>query len=676
MTTINPLLTQFDTKHNTPPFSQIKEEHYKPAFVESIASGKAEIEKIAQIENPTFENTIVALEFAGAQLDKVAEVFFNLTYANTNDELQRIAEEVSPMLSEFSNDIYLNETLFAKVKQVHDQGNEGLDDEQKMLLDKTYKAFTRNGALLDDDKKERFREISKQLSVLGVKFGQNVLAETNAFKLHITEEADLSGLPKGVIEAAAEQAKADGNEGWVFNLNFPSYLPFMKYADKRELREQMFKAYTARGNNGNEADNKENINKIVNLRLERAKILGYGTFADMILEERMAGSSSTVFSFLDELLEAAMPFAVKEKEELDAYAKENGADFKLERWDWAYYAEKLKESKFDLNEEMTKPYFQLSKVKQGVFDLCAKLYGLSFSETDEVEKYHDDVHVYEVFDETGDFLSVLYLDFHPRESKQGGAWMTSFASQMKKDGQDVRPQVSVVCNFTKPTETTPSLLTFDEVTTFLHEFGHALHGMLSRCTYPSLSGTSVYRDFVELPSQIFENWALEKEWLQDVAVHYQTGERIPDELIQKIIDSRNFLSGYQCVRQLSFGFNDMAWHSIADNFNGEVADFEKEAMEKTELFEHSQNSVMSCSFAHIFSGGYAAGYYGYKWAEVLDADAFSVFKEKGIFDKQTADSFRQNILEKGGSQHPMTLYKNFRGQEPHVDALLERSGLK
>lgn len=676
MSAENPLLSKFKTKHNTPPFSKIEPEHYMPAFKSGIAEGKAEIEKIAKITSPDFENTIVALEFAGEKLDKTAEIFFNLTYAHTNEELQKIAEEVSPLLSEFSNDIYLNAQLFENVKSVYESKTDSLTGEQKMLLNKSYKTFVRNGALLNEKQKERFREISKELSVLGVKFGQNVLAETNDFKLHVTDERDLSGLPKGVIEAAAELAKADGKDGWVFSLHFPSYFPFMKYADNRSLREKMFKANTARGNRGNENDNKENISKIVNLRLERSKLLGYETFADMVLEERMAGSSQNVFSFLDELLVASMPFAEAEKKELEVFAQNDGADFQLERWDWAYYAEKLKEQKFNFNEEMTRPYFQLSNVREAVFELCKKLYGLRFSQSNEIEVYHPEVEVFEVFDENDDFLSVLYLDFHPRESKQGGAWMTSFANQMQKKGIDYRPQVSVVCNFTRPTETTPSLLTFDELTTFLHEFGHALHGMLSRCTYPSLSGTSVYRDFVELPSQIFENWALEKEWLQEVAVHYQTGEPIPDELIHKIIDSKNFLSGYQCVRQLSFGFTDMAWHSINAPYGGSIADFERQAMEKTELFEHSAESVMSCSFSHIFSGGYAAGYYGYKWAEVLDADAFSVFKAKGIFDKETATKFRQNILEKGGSLHPMELYKQFRGQEPHIDALLERSGLK
>lgn len=672
----NPLLLDFGTKHNTPPFSAIKDEHFLPAFKVCLEEGKKDVLQIADVNQASFEDVVVALEFAGAKLDKVAEIFFNLTYAETNDELQEIAEEVSPMLSEFSNDIYLNEKLFEKVKTVYGADKESLSGEGKMLLEKTYKAFVRNGALLGETEKERFREISKQLSVLSVKFGQNVLAETNAFKLQVTDEADLAGLPGNVVEAASEQAKADGVDGWIFTLHFPSYFPFMKYAENRELRKKMFEAYAVRCNQNNEADNKENVAKIVELRQERSKLLGYETFSDMVLEERMAGSADKVFDLLDELLVASKPYALNEKKELEVFAQKIDEGIVLERWDWAYYAEKLKEEKFSVNDEMIKPYFQLDKVQEGIFNLCGKLYGLCFEENIDIDKYHEDVKVFEVFDEEGSFISVLYLDFHPRVSKQGGAWMTSFASQMVKNGVDLRPHVSVVCNFTKPTESTPALLTFGEVTTFLHEFGHALHGMLSKCTYPSLSGTSVFRDFVELPSQIFENWALEKEWLEDVAVHYKTGERVPDELIQKIIDSRNFLSGYQCVRQLSFGFTDMAWHSLADGFDGDVAAFEKNAMEKTEVFPYCDDYVMSCAFSHIFSGGYAAGYYGYKWAEVLDADAFSVFKENGVFDKKTAARFKETVLEKGGTRHPMDLYKEFRGGEPSVDALLERSGLK
>eukprot|EP01029_Cantina_marsupialis_P002650 TRINITY_DN1250_c1_g1_i1.p2 TRINITY_DN1250_c1_g1~~TRINITY_DN1250_c1_g1_i1.p2 ORF type:complete len:677 (+),score=102.84 TRINITY_DN1250_c1_g1_i1:4825-6855(+) len=673
----NPLLEDFNTPYESVPFDKIELEHYLPAFKACIEEARKEIDAIAENnEDASFENTIEALEYSGHKLDRAGSVFFNLNHAHTNDEMQALAREISPMLTEFSNDIIMNEKLFARVKAVHENKDQfKLDVEQEKLLDDRYKAFVRSGANLEKEKKEKIREISKELSKLTLQFGENVLAATNDFELHLTEKDDVSGLPEGILEAAVAAAKQKVKDGWVFTLQFPSYVPFMQYADKRELREKMFRAYSSRCFN-DKFDNQKIIQRIVELRLERVRLFGYERYADFVLEERMAKSSDKVLSFLNELLDASMPKAKEEFQELQEYAKLLGADFELQRWDWAYYAEKLKTEKFDINDEITRPYFELEKVKAGIFDLATKLYGIQFKLNDELPKYHEEVDVYEVFDGEGNFLSLFYADFHPRSSKQGGAWMTSFVDQYRKNGQDIRPHISIVCNFTRPTETKPSLLTFNEVTTFLHEFGHALHGMLSKCTYSSLSGTNVYRDFVELPSQFMENYAFQKEWLDEVAAHYETGEKIPAELVQKIIDSGNFLSGYSFVRQISFGLNDMAWHSIADANIESVPLFEEEAMASTELFGKVPESCMSTSFSHIFAGGYAAGYYGYKWAEVLDADAFEAFKENGIYDKATADSFRENVLEKGGSEHPMNLYLKFRGKEPSIDPLLIRSGLK
>ena len=673
----NPLLKNFNTPHQTPPFNDIKAEHYLPAFKEAMKRGREEIDQIVNnAEEPTFKNTIEAMENTGKLLNRISNIFFNLNSAATNDTIQAIAREVSPLLSEYGNDIALNEKLFARVKTVYDQKeNLQLTPEQTKLLENTYKSFVRQGALLSGEAKARYREVTAELSQLSLQFGENVLAETNAFKLHITNKADLAGLPAQYVEAAAALAKSEGKEGWLFSLQAPSYIPFMKYADNRDLREKLFKAYAFRANNNNEHDNKENIIRIANLRLEKANLLGYSSHADYVLEERMAKSPQKVNEFLNELFEKAYPFAQKEVKEVADFAKTLGFKDQLQRWDFAYYSDKLKTSRFKLNDEMTRPYFQLDKVKEGIFSLANKLYGLTFKRNTDIQVYHPDVEAYEVFDEDGSFLSVLYLDFFPRNSKQGGAWMTSFRDQHKDNGVDIRPQISVVCNFTPGSENQPSLLTFNEVTTFLHEFGHALHGMLSEVTYESLAGTSVYRDFVELPSQIMENWATQKEWLQQVAFHYQTGEPIPAELIDNIIASDQFESGYSTVRQLSFGFNDMAWHSITSPISGDAISFEKAAMEKTELFPEVEGSAMSPAFGHIFNGGYAAGYYGYKWAEVLDADAFSLFKQNGIYDKTTAASFRHNILSKGGTEDPMTLYINFRGCEPTNEALLVRSGL-
>jgi len=673
----NPLLESFNTKYDTAPFSRIKEEHYKPAFEIALKQARSEIKTIKELKvAPDFTNTIEALEKTGKKLGTIASIFFNLTYAETSDGLQSLASELSPILTEFNNEIHLDEELFAKIDIVYktiDTNN--LSTEQQMLLNETYKSFQKNGINLPKEQKERYKEISKRLSELTVKFGQNVLAETNDFVLHITKEEDLKGLPEAVIESAKETATSKELEGWAFTLQFPSYFPFMKYAENRTLRKKLFMAHASRCNRGNDKDNKSNIKEIVALRLEKAQLLGYKTYADMVLEERMAKSAPKVNGFLSDLFEASIEFAKKEKAELDAFAKQKGLNDEVQRWDWAYYAEMLRKEKYDISESETKPYFQLENVVKGVFGLATKLYGITFKQVEDIDVYHKDVKTYEVYEETGAFLSVLYLDFHPRETKQGGAWMTSYKDQHKENGEDFRPHISLVCNFTKPTNTSPSLLTFEEVETFLHEFGHGLHGMLSKCTYESLSGTSVYRDFVELPSQIMENWALEKEWLEDVAIHYKTGAVIPQELIDKLIASKNFHSAYQMIRQLSFGICDMAWHSVENGSINDVIEFEQNAMSKTELFPSIEGTCFSTAFSHIFSGGYAAGYYGYKWAEVLDADAFSVFKKKGIYNKDVAKLFKEAILEKGGTEHPDKLYKDFRGKEPSVEPLLERSGL-
>ncbi len=673
----NILLTEFNTPFQTPPFDKIKISDYLPAFKLSIEEGKKDIARIIENkEEPTFKNTIEALENSGEKLERVSSIFFNINHAETNDEIQSIAREISPLLSEYSNDIWLNETLFIKVKSVYEKKESlNLSDEQNMLLEDTYKAFTRKGALLSGEKKKRYREVSKELSKLTLEFGENVLAETNAYKLHIKNKEDLSGLPEAVISAAAQQAKADGKEGWTFTLQYPSFIPFMKYADNRELRKQLFIANATKANQGNKHDNNEIVKKIVNLRLEKAQLLDFENYAQYVLEERMAQSPEKVNDFLGDLLAQSYSFAADDVKEVEAFAKQNGLSDNLQRWDFSYYSEKLKSEKFSFTEEMTKPFFQLEKVEQGIFDLATTLYGITFKENKDIPVYNPEVKAYEVLDENKKFLAILYVDFFPRESKQGGAWMTNYGEQLKKDGVDIRPFVSLVCNFTRPTDNEPSLLTYNEVRTFLHEFGHGLHGMLSETTYKSQSGTNVYRDFVELPSQILENWGTEKEWIKTVGKHYKTGETIPDELVDKIMDSVNFQSGYQCVRQLSFGINDMAWHSLSSPFSGNVSEFEEKAMESTELFPKVNGTCFSTAFSHIFAGGYAAGYYGYKWAEVLDADAFSLFKQNGIFDKDTASSFRNNILSKGGTKHPMDLYVAFRGQEPTIDALLERSGL-
>ncbi len=674
----NILLEPFDTPYQTPPFHLIKEDDYLPAFKEAINRAEKEIEQIVNNdEPPSFENSVEALEAAGKQLTTVSNIFFNLNHADTNENIQKIAREVSPLLTKFNNDIWLNQKLFKRIKSVYDnKNNVTLREDRQKLLDDTFKEFVRRGALLTGEEKKQYRKITEELAKLSLEFGEHVLAETNGYKLHIIDKKDLSGLPEGVIEAAAVLAKSEKKEGWMFSLHFPSYMPFMKYADNRNLRKQMFMAYSKRGNQNNQYDNKEIIKKMVNLRREKARLLGHQTHAHYVLEKSMATSVTTVNGFLNELLEASIAFAVNDVKEVEAFAKKKGLTGKLERWDFIYYSEKLKTQKLGLNDEMTKPYFQLQNVEKGVFGLASRLYGIRFQENKSIPKYHDEVRAFEVFDENNRFLAVLYVDYFPRPTKQGGAWMTSFREQYVENGKDIRPLVSLVTNFTRPTGTKPSLLTFREVETFLHEFGHGLHGMLSRVHYESQSGTNVYRDFVELPSQLMENWASEKEWLKEVGIHYQTGEIIPDELVEKLAESKRFQSGYATVRQLSFGLNDMAWHTLNQPFDGDVVAFEKKAMGPTELFPPVKGSCMSTAFSHIFDGGYSAGYYGYKWAEVLDADAFELFKKKGIFNKEVADSFRKNILEKGGTKHPMELYRAFRGHKPSIKPLLKRSGLQ
>ena len=671
------LTNKFHTKYDTAPFSQIKMEDYQPAFIENITVAKAEIDAIINNpETPTFKNTIEALDFSGNALDRLSSIFFNLNSAETSDEMQKIAQEVSPLLTEFSNDITLNEDLFKRIKTVYEQkDNLNLSAEQATLLDKKFKSFSRNGALLSDDDKLKLREIDTELAKLKLTFGENVLAETHNYQLHITNEKDLRGLPEGTIEAAKSLAKEKDLEGWIFTLDYPSYIPFVTYADNRELRKEMAIAAGKKAFQGNEFDNQEITLKIAKLRFDRANLLGYKTHADFVLEERMAQNPTKVKSFLNDLLAKAKPAAEKEFAELTAFANELDGIETLEKWDGAYYSEKLKQKLFNLDDEKLKPYFQLENVLNGAFTIAGKLYGLTFTEVFDIEKYHEEVTTYEVKDEFGELVAVFYADFFPRKGKRNGAWMTSFKSQSIKDGVNERPHISNVCNFTKPTETKPSLLTFNEVTTLFHEFGHGLHGMLANTTYPSLSGTSVYWDFVELPSQVMENWCYEPEALALFAKHYQTGEIIPQEYVEKIKESASFQEGMATLRQISFGLLDMAFHSNNPTEITDIKAFEKTAFDGTTLYPDVAENCMSVSFSHIFQGGYSSGYYSYKWAEVLDADAFAYFQEQGIFNKEVATKFKDNVLSKGGTELPMELYKRFRGQEPSPDALLKRAGL-
>ena len=671
------LTHHFNTKYNTAPFSKIKNEDFLPAFQKGIELAKSEIDAIVRNPiKPTFENTIEALAFSGDVLDRISSIFFNLNSAETNDEIQKIAQEVSPLLSEFGNDVRLNPDLFARVKTVYEQREKlDLNPEQTTLLDKKYKSFSRNGANLPEDKKNQLREIDKELSKLSLQFGENVLAETQAYQLHLTNKSDLAGLPEGTIEAAHSLAKSQEKEGWIFTLDYPSYVPFVTYADNRELRKKMAIAFGSKGFQNNKFDNQEIVLKIAKLRFDRAQVLGYATHAHFVLEERMAESPEKVKTFSNDLLEKAKPAALKEFAQLTAFAKELDGIEQLEKWDGAYYSEKLKQQLFNLDDEILKPYFQLEKVLDGAFAVAQKLYGITFEEIFEVDKYNEEVKTYEVKDEEDQLVAVFYADFFPRKGKRNGAWMTSFKSQYIKKGTNERPHISIVCNFTKPTETKPSLLTFNEVTTLFHEFGHALHGMLANTTYPSLSGTSVYWDFVELPSQILENWCYEPEALALFAYHYQTGEMIPMELVHKIKESASFQEGMATMRQLSFGLLDMGWHAQDPSNIKDIKDFETAQFAATQLYPDVKENAMSTSFSHIFQGGYSSGYYSYKWAEVLDADAFEYFQEKGIFNKEVATKFKENVLSKGGTEHPMLLYKRFRGQEPKPEALLRRAGL-
>jgi peptidyl-dipeptidase Dcp len=674
---MNSLTQHFNTKHNTAPFSQINNEDYLPAIKEGIEIAKAEIDAIVNnSEAPTFENTIEAMEFSGDILDRATSIFFNLNSAETSDEMQKIAQEVAPLLSEFGNDVRLNAALFLKVKAVYDQKDLlNLTTEQKTLLDKKYKSFSRNGANLPEDKKSKLREIDLELSKLSLQFGENVLAETQAFQLHITDKKDLSGLPEGTIEAAHILAKSQDKNGWIFTLDYPSYLPFLTYADNRELRKKMAVAFGAKAFQNNEFDNQDIVLKISKLRFDRAQLLGYKTHAHYVLEERMAQTPEQVISFLNDLLEKAQPAAQKEFEELTAFAKKLDGIDQLEKWDGAYYSEKLKQQLFHLDDEVLKPYFQLEKVLEGAFTIAERLYGISFNEIFDIDKYHEEVRTFEVMDKKNELVAVFYADFFPRKGKRNGAWMTSFKSQYVLDTKNERPHISNVCNFTRPTETKPSLLTFNEVTTLFHEFGHGLHGILADTVYPSLSGTSVFWDFVELPSQIMENWCYEAEALSLFAHHYQTNELIPMELIQKIKESASFQEGMATMRQLSFGLLDMGWHGQDPTAILDVKTFETEQFATTQLYPEVKENAMSTAFSHIFQGGYSSGYYSYKWAEVLDADAFAYFQEKGIFNDEVAKKFKDNVLSKGGTEPPMVLYKRFRGQEPKPDALLKRAGL-
>jgi oligopeptidase A len=666
---MNPLLQDF----NTAPFSKISNDNYKPAIQKGIAIAKLEIDAITHNSNePTFENTTVALDFSGEKLNRITSIFFNLNAAETNDEIQKIAQEVSPWLSEFGNDITLNTALFERVKAVFNvKETLDLSPEQTMLLDKQYKSFARNGANLNKEDKSKLREIDAKLSTLSLKFGENVLAETNAFELHITNENDLAGLP----ESEKEAAKSKDKEGWVFTLDYPSYIPFLTYIDNRELRKKMAIAAGKKGFQDNTFNNEGVVLEIVNLRHQRANLLSYKTHAHFVLEERMAETPENVIDFSNNLLKKAKPAAIKEFNNLEAYAKKLDGIDQLQKWDGAYYSEKLKKEIFDLDQEILKPYFKLENVIGGVFEIANSLFDLQFEEVSNIDKYHEDVKTYNVTDTKGNFIAVFYADFHPRKGKRNGAWMTSYKAQQIKNGKNERPHVSIVCNFTKPTETKPSLLTFNEVTTLFHEFGHALHGMLANTTYNSLSGTSVSWDFVELPSQILENWCFEREALELFAKHYETGEVIPMKYVEKIKESASFHEGMQTLRQLSFGLLDMQWHGQDPTEISSVKEFENGAFADTKLYPDVAENVMSTAFSHIFQGGYSAGYYSYKWAEVLDADAFEYFLEEGIFNKEVATKFKENVLSKGGTEKPMELYKRFRGKEPKPDALLKRAGL-
>lgn len=676
----NPLLLPFNTPHETIPFHLIKIEHFEPAILEGMQAEDNEIAAIvANSETPTFNNTILALEHSGKLLERTLTIFFNLMSAETNDAMDALAEKMMPLISEHENNIRLNAELFQRIKAVYNNRLEfGLSDEESVLLDKVYDGFIRNGADLSEEKKNEFRKLSNDLSMLTLRFSQNNLKETNKFELYLEDEGQLEGLPESAVEAAVCAAREKGKDhGWLFTLHAPSYVPFMKYCKCRELRKRMYMAYNTQCTHEDELNNFEIVKQLVNTRMELAHLLGYSNYAEYVLKKRMAENSSKVYALLEELIAAYKPVAIEEIEEVKQLAqKMEGTDFELMPWDFSYYSEKLKNEKYQFDEEELRPYFELNAVIDGVFGLATRLYGLTFHENTEIPVYHPDVKAYEVFDEDGLFLAVLYADFHPRAGKRSGAWMTSYKEQwIDNDGMNSRPHVAVVMNFTKPTADKPALLTFSEVNTFLHEFGHALHGIFANSRFASLSGTNVYWDFVELPSQIMENFAIEGDFLNTFAKHYKTGEPIPESFIQRLVQASNFNVAYACMRQVSFGLLDMAWYTRTESFEGDVSQYERNAWKEALILPQLDETCMSVQFSHIMSGGYSAGYYSYKWAEVLDADAFSVFKEHGIFNKEVASSFRNNILSRGGTEHPMVLYKRFRGQEPTIDALLKRNGI-
>ena len=674
----NPFYSEYNTPHQTVPFDKIKLEHYEPAIMEGIKQHAAEVEAIiTNPEAPTFENTIVALEYAGSLLDRVVTVFFTLNSAETSDEMQALAQKLSPVLTEHSNNISLDERLFARVKAVYESTDMStLTPEEQRLLQKSYEGFARNGANLSEEGKAKYRELSTELSKTTLQFGQNMLKATNAYTLNVTDSTRLAGMPESALEAAAQTAKEKGHEGWTFTLHAPSYSPVMMYCEDRDLRRELYMAFNTQNVQDNEYNNEAIVKKIANLRLEIAQLLGYECFADYVLENRMAENATNVNHLLDQLLTAYLPAAKEEvKAVQEIAARTEGKGFELMPWDWSFYSEKLRVEKYSLNDEMVRPYFKLENVTAGVFGLATRLYGITFVENKDIPVFHPDVKAYDVLDKDGTYLAVIYTDFFPRAGKRSGAWMTSFKEQYKKDGQDSRPHVSITMNFTKPTESKPALLTLDEVETFLHEFGHALHGIFSATTYPSIGGTAVYRDFVELPSQIMENFLPKKEFLATFAHHYETGELIPDELIERIVRAQNYNVAYMCIRQLSFGILDMAWYSRTTPFEGDVLAYEQKAWESTQLLPVVEGTNMTTRFGHIMSGGYSAGYYSYKWSEMLDADAFALFEEKGIFSQEVAASFRENILSRGGSEHPKELYRRFRGQDATIDAMMKRDGI-
>ena len=679
----NPFFNDYSTPHNTVPFHLIKLEHYEEAFMEGMKREKEELDKIINNEEePTFDNTIIYKDETKGEhyydlLGRASTVFSCMLGAETNDDLDALAQKMSPLLTQHANDMQLNEKLFKRIKHVYEHHRE-LTPEEATLLQKVYDGFVRSGALLNEEGKEQFRRLSEEASLLSLQFSQNLLKENKAFELHLTNEEDLDGLPESARQMAAHAAQEQNKEGWIFTLDFPSYSPFLTYSTKRELREKLYMAKNTEGIHDNPENNLAICTRLINIRRELAQLLGHDTYADYVLEHRMASSVKNVYKLFNDLISAYKPQAIKELKEVEQLAKEMEGDaFEMQPWDFGYYSHKLQLQKYNIDSEMLRPYFELSKVIEGVFGLANRLYGISFKENNEIPVYHQDVKAYDVFDADGSYLAVFYADFHPRKGKQGGAWMTEFQGQwINRKGQNIRPHVSVVMNFTKPTPQKPALLTLGEVETFLHEFGHSLHGMFANTRFGSLSGTNVWWDFVELPSQFMENYATEKEFLRTFAYHFESGEPIPDELIDRIIKSKNYLSAYGCLRQVSLGLLDMAYYTQKDEFKEDIITFEKDAWKDAIITKQLPNTCMTTQFSHIISGGYAAGYYSYKWAEVLDADAFSLFKKNGIFDKNTALSFRENILSKGGTEHPMTLYKRFRGQEPTIDALLERNGIK